>query len=103
MRGDGAQRGIAHAVEQIVVHDVAGADDPDAALVEAALGKLLHEIAALPARHEHEHGVGPGLLHALQERREVGIHQGHLDLLDDLAAGRGEARLEELQRIVAGS
>ena len=88
VRGDGAERGIPHVVEQVVVHDVAGTDDPDAALVEAALGKLLHEIAALAAGHEHEHGVGFGILHALQERREIGIHQGHLDLLDDFTAGR---------------
>src|SRR5207302_7615550 len=41
MRGDGAKRGIAHAVQEIVVHDVARADHPDAGLVQPALGILL--------------------------------------------------------------
>ena len=91
MRGHGAERRVAHAVEHIVVHDVAGADHLDAGLVEAALGILLHEVAALAGRHEHEHGVGLGILHALQERREVGIGKRHLDLFDDLAAAGGES------------
>ncbi len=30
MRGDGAERSIPHAVEEIVVHDVAGTDHLDA-------------------------------------------------------------------------
>ena len=46
---------------------------------------------------------GLGILHALQERREIGIHQGHLDLFDDFTAGGGEARLEKLQRVVPGA
>ena len=43
--------------------------------VEAALGILLHEIAALAAGHEHEHRVGSRIRHSLQERRKIGIHQ----------------------------
>ena len=103
MRGDGAERGIAHVVQQIVVHHVAGADHLDAGLVEPALGKLLHERAALTCRHEHEHGVRLGVFHPLQERRKVGIGQRHLDLFDDLAAAGGEVLLEEVQRVVTGS
>jgi len=38
MRGDGAQRRVAHAVQEIVIHHVAGADHLDAGFVEAALG-----------------------------------------------------------------
>jgi hypothetical protein len=48
MRGDRAERGIAHIVQQIIVHDVAGTDDPDPGLVETALGKLLHELPPWP-------------------------------------------------------
>src|SRR5882762_2615691 len=103
MRGDGAKRSIPHAVQEIVVHDVAGADHSDARFVAPALGILLHEVAALPRRHEHEHGVGLGILHPLQEWREVGIGQRYLDLLDDLAAAGGKVLLEEVQRVVAGS
>ncbi len=61
MRGDHAHDRVAHAVEQIVVRDVAGADHLDARLVEAALDVLLHEVAARARRHEDEQRVGLGV------------------------------------------
>ena len=38
-----AKRDIAHIVEDVVVGNVAGADQANAALVESTLGELLHE------------------------------------------------------------
>ena len=73
MRGDGADHGVAHAGQQVVVGDVARADHLDAGLVEAALGVLLHEGAALARGHEHEDGVRLGVGRALQERREIRV------------------------------
>ncbi|CCE10035.1 hypothetical protein BRAS3843_370020 [Bradyrhizobium sp. STM 3843] len=99
--GDGAEHGVAHVLEQVVVGDIARPDHPDAALVEAALGILLHEVAALAGRHEHEDRVRLGVLHALQERREVRIGERHLDLFDDLAAAGGEVLLERRQGVIA--
>ena len=102
MRGDRAERRVAHAVEQVVVHHVAGADHLDARFVEPAFGILLHEVAALSCRHEHEHGIGLGVLHALQKRCEIRVLQRHLHLFHDLAAAGGEVLLEEVQRIITG-
>jgi hypothetical protein len=48
VRGDGVKR----CVDQVAIHDVTRLDDPDAALVEATLRELLHEIATLAARQE---------------------------------------------------
>jgi len=47
MRGDGAERRIAHAVQEIVVHHVAGADHPDAG--ETALGICFMKLPPCPA------------------------------------------------------
>ena len=75
MRGDGADDRVAHVVEKIVVGDVARADDLDAGLVEALLGKLPDEGAALSRGHEDEDRIGLVVGRALQERREVRIGQ----------------------------
>ena len=90
VRGDHAEHGVAHAVEQVVVGDVARADDLDAGLVEPALGELLDEGAALARRHEHEDRVGLDVLGALQERREVRIGERHARSFEHLAAARLE-------------
>ena len=72
MRVDDAERDVAHVVELVVVGDVAGGDQLDARLVEAALAELLHERRALARRQEAEHRVGLQVGDLLQERREVG-------------------------------
>ena len=95
-RRDDADRRRAHALEQVVVGDVAGADEPDAGLLQAALVELLHHREALAGGHEHEQRVGLRVLRALQERRVVGVAQRRLDRLDDLAARRLEHRHERL-------
>jgi len=64
---------------------------------------LLHEAAALARGDEHEHGVGLGILHALQERRKIGNWPGHLDLLDDLAAAGGKIRLKKFKASLPGA
>ncbi len=79
MRRHGADHRIAHAVEQIVIHDVAGADDLDAGLVEPALDELFDEGAALPGGNEDEDRVGLLVGRALQERREIGIGERKAD------------------------
>jgi hypothetical protein len=71
------------------------------ALSRPTLGILLHEVAALAGRHEHEDRVGLGVLHALEERREIGIGERRLHLLDHLAATGGEVLLEEVERVIA--
>ena len=81
VRGHRAEHGVAHAVQQVVVGHVAGADQLDAGLVEAALGVLLHEGAALAGGHEHEDGIRLGVGGALQERREIRVGERHLDRL----------------------
>ena len=73
MRGHGPDRRVAHSRQQIVVGHVAGPDQLDAGLVQAALGELLHEGAALTGRNEDEDGIRFGVGGALQERREVRI------------------------------
>ena len=89
-RRDDADRRRAHALEQVVVGHVAGADQPDAGLLQAALVELLHHREALAGRHEHEQRVGLRVLRALQERRVVRVAQRRADRLDDLAAARLE-------------
>ena len=86
MRRHGAERGVAHIRQQVVVGHVARADQLDAGLVETALDILLHEGAALAGRDEDEDRVGLGVGCALQERREVRIGERHSDGFDDLAA-----------------
>ena len=86
VRGDDAERHVAHVVEDVVVGHVAGGDQLDAGLVEAALDELLHELRADAGGHEHEQRVGLGVGHLLQEGREVGVAQRHAQVLD-LAAG----------------
>ena len=56
MRGDGAERRVPHAVQKIVIHHVAGADHPDAALVEPALGTVTAHLdsAAHPSAKNKE-------------------------------------------------
>jgi len=61
------------------------------------------KFAALPRRDEHEHGIGLGILHPLQERRENReLGERHFDFFDDLTAAGGEMLLEEIQRVIAG-
>ena len=103
VRVDDAERDVAHVVELVVVGDVAGRDQLDARLVEAALAELLHERRALPRRQEHEHRVGLQVGDLLQERREVGAAQRRADLAGDLAAVQLELALEELLGIEPGA
>ena len=83
MRGHRADHRVAHAVDQIVIHDVARADDLDAGLVEAALDELLDEGAALPGRNEDEDRVGLLIGGALQEGREIGIGEREADRIPE--------------------
>ena len=103
MRGDRAERRIADVGEEVVVGHVAGADQLDARLVEAALDEFLHEDRAEAGRHEDEHRVGRVVLHALQERREIRVLQRHADLLRDLAAALLEGLAEPFLRVDAGT
>ena len=73
MRGHCAERRIADVGEKVVVGHVAGADQLDPRLVEAALDEFLHEDRALTRRHEDEHGVRRVVLYPLQEWREVRV------------------------------
>ena len=98
-----AERRIAHVGELVVVGDVAGGDQADARLVEAALGEFLHEGRALAGRQEDEQGFGRVVLHPLQERREVGGLERRADLLDDLAAALLEHVAEPFLGVVAGA
>ena len=102
VRGDRTERGVAHVVQEIVVHDVAGTDDPDSGSAETALGKLLHEVPALTSGNEHVQRIRFGVLDALQKRREIRIDQRNLELLDDLAAAGEKAGFEELKGVIAG-
>src|SRR5579864_2217831 len=86
---------------QVVVHHVAGADHLDSTFVEAALGKLLHEVATLTAGNEHVERVGLCILDALKEGREIGIDQGNLDFLDDFPSAVEKALLEKLKSVIA--
>ena len=43
VRRHGADHGITHAVEQVVVSDIAGAEQPDAGFVEPTLDELPDE------------------------------------------------------------
>ena len=94
MRRHHAEHLIAHGVELVVVGEVAGADDLDPRLVQAALGELLGEDAGLRAREIDERRVRIDVADALQERREVGIGERNADRFDDLSAELGEALLE---------
>ena len=58
VRGDHAERDVAHVVELVVVGHVAGADQLDAGLVHAALGELLHQRRAGARGHEDEQRIG---------------------------------------------
>ena len=100
---DDADRGIADVGQQIVIGDVAGGDQLDARLVEAALGELLHEGGARARGDEDEHRVGRIVLDALQEGREIGVLQRHADLLHHRAATLGEHVAEPLLRVAAGA
>ncbi len=100
--GHHTQHGVAHSGEVVVVDEIAGADQLDAGLVEAALGELLGEGAGLPRRHEHEQRVGAEVAGTLQEWREIGILQRHLDGLEHLPAGLGEGIREHGGRLGAG-
>ena len=101
MRGHRSDRRVAHGGKQVVVGHVAGPDQLDAGLVEAALGELLHEGAALAGRHEDEDGIRLGVGGALQERREVRIGERYPDRLGDGTAGCLEAFGERFLRVEA--
>ena len=79
VRVDDAERDVADVVELVVVGDVAGGDQPDARLVEAAFAELLHERCTLARRQEDEHGVGLDVGDLLQKGREVGGAQRRAD------------------------
>ncbi|MEA2927910.1 MAG: branched-chain amino acid transport system substrate-binding protein, partial [Hyphomicrobiales bacterium] len=89
VRRHGADHGVAHIRQQVVIGDVAGADQLDAGLVEPALDELLDEGDALSGGHEDELRIGLRIGGALQERRDVRVRERHADRGGDLpAAGR---------------
>ena len=99
-----AERRVADRVEDVLVGQVAGGDDPDAGLREAAIGEALHERDRFGAgRQEQEDRVRLRVLDLLQVRREVRVLHRHAHLADDLAARRGEGLLELAFRVVAGT
>jgi hypothetical protein len=64
----------------VVIGDVAGRDQLDAGLVEAALDELLHELRRrAPDGTKTKSASGLASRDALQEGREIGIAQGHAD------------------------
>ena len=77
----GADHGIAHTVEQIVIDHVTGSDDFDAGFVEPALDELFDEGGALPGRNKDENGVGLLVGRALQKRRKIRIGKRKADVL----------------------
>ena len=86
MGGHRAERRIADIGEEVVVGYVAGADQLDPRLVEAALDELFHEDRALTGRHKYKHGVGRVVLHPLQKRRKVRVLERYADLFRNRAA-----------------
>ena len=103
MRGHGAERRVAHAGEKVIVGHVAGADQLDPRLVEAALDEFLHEHGALAGRHKDEHRVRRVVLDALQERGEIRILQRHANLLLDRSAALLEGLREPFLGVDAGA
>ena len=102
VRVDDAERDIADAVGRVVVGDVAGRDEADARLVEAALAELLSERRALARRQKAEDAVGLEVGDHLQEGREVAAPERRADLADELATVWQELALEELLGVDAG-
>src|SRR5439155_11293026 len=77
------------------VGQVARRNDLDACLLEPALLVALDDGDRLASRRKkNEHRFGPGILHALQERREIGVSERRADAIYDLTSGRLE-RLDE--------
>src|ERR1700694_2135479 len=76
MRADDTERRLPDGVEQIVVEDVAGADQADPGLTQSTLRKLLENGGALARGNEYEQGIRLGVLDALEERRVVRTAQG---------------------------
>ena len=75
---DDANNAFVHADKLLVLGDVAGADDLDAALGEATINNLTHQWAGSRAGHEQEDRVRLGVCRALQEGREVRVGQRRL-------------------------
>ena len=88
VRGDHAERHVAHVVELVVVGDVAGADQRMPALSSPRSANCFMKAAPWPGGQEHEHRVGLGVAHLLQERREIGAAQRRAQLVEHLAAVR---------------
>ncbi|MNS95801.1 hypothetical protein D3C72_1300730 [compost metagenome] len=102
-RGDHAQRGVAHGRQHMVVGQVARGNHADAGGGQPALPEALHERHALFAGgQEQEYGFGPGVLDALDERRELGVAQRHADRLENLPAAAQEVGLERGFGVDAG-
>src|SRR5215218_2818695 len=95
VRGDRADRGIAHAVEKIVVRDAPLGKQADAALVETALDELLHELRTNAGRHEYEKSVRLCVGDFLEKGRKVRVSKGDAQVLH-LAACLGEGLGERL-------
>ena len=85
-RRDDPERDVAHVVQDVVVGDIPGADQFDAALVESPLGELLHENRAHAGGNEHEHRVRCEIVDLLQKWRKVGIAQRHAQRIGYFAA-----------------
>ena len=101
MGSDHPQSAIAHAVQLVVVGDVARADHFDARFVQTTLQKLLHDRSTIAGRDKDKQGIGFFIPHFLQERREIGVAQRHAQAVNDLPAIEGESLFEILFAIQA--
>ena len=96
VRSDHAIGHFAHAVQNIVIGDVAGTDQLDARFVHAALGELLHQRSTCARGHEHIDRIGLQITYFLQEWGKVGVAHGHAQGVEHLAAIEDQAVLEVL-------
>ena len=96
VRGDDAERDVAHVVElsSSVTSPVAISRMP--ALSRPRSANCFMNGRARARGHEHEQRIGLGIAHLLQERREVGVAQRHAQLVEHLAAVELELVLEGL-------
>ena len=102
-RSDHAQHLVAHAVEAVVVGEIAGTDDLDAGTAEAAFGELLGEDAGLRAGKIDEGRVRIDVADALQERGEIRIGERDADRFDDLAAAWAKRALNAVSDSMPGA
>jgi hypothetical protein len=78
--------GSPNAVQDVVVRDIAQADEPDAGVVQFAPGELPHQDGADAGGDEGEERIPRRVPRALQGRREVRVLQRRAQALHDLPA-----------------